>query len=420
MFFVPLWLILFVDVCSFSHLFTYSPNAMRRARKKSLANVASIAVGSSMAGGAARVAAGPTNWWSKLTAARTSGKQKLKDRDLVFILRNLATLTESGVSLPKALGTLAEERALEKHRDMLQSIRRHLENGESFSRALAHYGASFDTVMVNQIKVGEHSGTLGETLTTIARHREESNRLRSEIIRKLAYPVLLIVMGTAVITFLLTYVIPVFEETYENAHVPLPFITRLLIAVGAAAKSYGWMVLGSAAVAALVVQQLRKRPELAYGMDAKILQMPVFGHWLRDIAVLQLMEVLGSLMDAGYTLAEALGEAGKAVRNRAIQQSVRDLQNAVRRGERFSRELERHGDTFPPIVSQLVIVGEQTGTLTRATSHIRDHLQREIERKTNLFVGTIEPTLTISLAAAIAAILLAIYLPMFDMVNTIK
>ena len=111
--------------------------------------------------------------WPQFGKRRTGEQQKLKDRDLVFILRNLATLTESGVSLPKALGTLAEEKALEKHRDMLQSIRRHLENGETFSTALAHFGATFDTVMVNQIKVGEHSGTLGETLTTIARHREE-------------------------------------------------------------------------------------------------------------------------------------------------------------------------------------------------------------------------------------------------------
>jgi type IV pilus assembly protein PilC len=392
---------------------------MRRERKKSLASSAAIPTGSSS------LVAPPSGqrsgaWWSTLGSRRTGEPHKLNNRDLVFILRNLSTLTESGVSLPKALGTLAEEKALAKHRDMLQAIRRHLENGESFSSALAHFGASFDTVMINQVKVGEHAGTLAATLTTIARHREESNRLRAEITRKLAYPILLVVMGTAVITFLLTYVIPVFEETYASAHVPLPFITRLLIAIGGATKSYGWIVLSLAALAVLAVRQIRKQAAMAHKMDAKILQMPVFGHWLRDIAVLQLMEVLGSLMEAGYTLAEALGEAAQAVRNRAIRKSVRDLQNAVRRGEKFSRELERHGETFPPIVSQLVIVGEQTGTLTRATSHIREHLQREIERKTNLFVGTIEPTLTIGLAAAIAAILLAIYLPMFDMVNTIK
>jgi type II secretory pathway component PulF len=356
----------------------------------------------------------------KRFGGKRSTETKLKDRDLVFILRNLATLTSCGVPLPKALSTLAEEKALEKHSEMLQTIRRKLENGEAFSTALAHYGDTFDTVMVNQIKVGEHSGTLGETLTTIARHREDSQRLRSEIVRKLAYPILLVVMGSAVIMFLLTYVVPVFKKTYDDAHVILPFITRLLIAVGAFAKGYGLIIVGLLVISVLVVKQLRKRSDLAYKMDSALLRAPVIGNWLRDIAVLQLMEILGSLMEAGYNLSEALGEAGQAVGNRAIRQGVRDLQNAIRRGEKFSRELERHGETFPPIVSQLVIVGEQTGTLTRATSNIRDHLQREIERKTNIFVSTIEPTLTIGLAGAIAAILLAIYLPMFDMVNTIK
>lgn len=393
---------------------------MRRARKTTLANAGTIAVGSTAI--RPRESAAGRMAWSLPSFGKRGGRanEKLKDKDLVFILRNLATLTESGVSLPKALGTLAEEKALEKQRDMLLAIRRHLENGETFSTALAKFGTTFDTVMVNQIKVGEHSGILAETLTNIARHREESHRLRSEIIRKMAYPVLLVVMGSAVITFLLTYVIPVFEETYAKAHVTLPLITQALITAGGMMKSYGLIVLLVIIAAVFAVRQVRKKADVAYKMDAAILRMPLVGSWLRDVSVLQLMEVLGSLMAAGHTLAEALGEAAQAVRNRAIQQSVRDLQSAVRRGERFSREIERHGETFPPIVSQLVIVGEQTGKLARATTHIRDHLQREVERKTNVFVGTIEPTLTISLAAAIAVILLAIYLPMFDMVNTIK
>jgi type IV pilus assembly protein PilC len=290
----------------------------------------------------------------------------------------------------------------------------------SFHAALAKYGNYFDSVTINQIKVGEHAGTLAETLTTIAKHRDERFRLRSEIMRKLAYPILLVVMGSAVIIFLLTYVIPVFEETYSNAKVPLPFITQLLIGVGDFVQAYGWIAVGLGAAFTLALPQIRKRPDLAHKMDAAILRLPILGNWLRDMAVMQLMEVLGSLMEAGYTLAEALGESSQAVGNRVIRQSARDLQGAIRRGERFSREIERHGETFPPIVSQLVIIGEQTGTLTRATSHIRDYLHREVERKTNVFVGTIEPVLTISLAAAIAAILLAIYLPMFDMVNTIK
>ena len=113
-------------------------------------------------------------------------------------------------------------------------------------------------------------------------------------------------------------------------------------------------------------------------------------------------------------------ETAQSVRNRAVRQGVRDLQVAINRGERFSRELERHEDMFPPIVNQLVIVGESTGQLTRATKDICDYLRHEIERKTSLLVGALEPILTIGLASAIAVVLLAIYLPMFDMVNTIS
>jgi type II secretory pathway component PulF len=359
-------------------------------------------------------------WWAWLTKPRRRGNSSIQQRDLVYILRNLATLTQNGVSLPKALDTLAEEQALERHRDMILTLRRRLENGETFSSAMKQFGGAFDAIMVNQIKVGEHSGTLPETLDKLATHCEQANDLRAEIIRKLAYPIVLIVMGSAVITFLLMYVVPVFKETYDKAKVPLPFVTQLLIAVGDFAKHYGLFFMAAIAIVVVAIRQLRKRPEFAYKMDRALLRGPIIGKWFRDVAVLQVMEVLGNLMEAGFNLADALGETIPAVHNRAVQQTVRDLQSAIRRGERFSRELERHGDMFPPIVSQLVIIGEQTGKLTGATTHICGHLKREIQRKTNIFVGALEPLLTILLASAVAVILLAIYLPMFDMVNTVS
>ena len=124
-------------------------------------------------------------------------------------------------------------------------------------------------------------------------------------------------------------------------------------------------------------------------------------------------------MEAGYTLAEALRDTAESVGNQAVRRGVRDLQMAVQRGERFSREVERHEDMFPPGVNQLVGVGESTGQLVQTTNDICDFLRNEIERKTTIFVGAIEPVLTIGLAFAIGIVLLAIYLPMFDMVNTI-
>lgn len=344
---------------------------------------------------------------------------RLKNSQVTYVFRHLSTLLENGVSLPKALATLAEEQATENYRSMLDSLRKRLENGESFSAALANYPATFDAVLVSQVKVGERAGNLGEALRMLAEQREKAGKLKSEIAKKLTYPAMLVLLGTGVITFLLTYVVPVFEQTYSHAKVPLPAITRGLIAVGAFAQSYLLFIVGASVIAVLALRQLRRNKDFAYRMDEAILGLPVIGPWLRDVALLQMMETLGALLQAGFTLAEALGEAAESVTNRSGKERVRELQRAVVRGERFSREMERHAKFFPPMVSQLVIIGEQTGMLTRSTTHIREHLSSEIERKANVFVAAIEPILTISLAAAVAAVLMAIYLPMFDMINTV-
>ncbi len=352
-------------------------------------------------------------------AKRKGAATRLSNREITQIFTNLSTLLENGVSLPKALAALAEEKSLDRCRDLLLAVRKRLESGDLFSAAIAEYKSCFDTMTVNQVKVGERSGALGEALTSIALQRQKAGKLRGEVVKKLAYPVLLVLVGAAVITFLLAYVVPVFEETYQSAKVPLPGITQGLILVGQIFRNYGWMALLAGAMTAIAIVQVRRREEMARVFDARLLKLPLIGPWLRDMAVLELMNVLGNLMEAGFTLADALSEAAESVSNRAVKGSVRDLHRAVNRGERFSREVERHSDLFPPIVSQLVIVGEQSGKLTKATHHIRAYLHEEIERKTNLFVGVIEPVLTISLAAAVGMVLLAIYLPMFDMINTV-
>jgi type IV pilus assembly protein PilC len=318
------------------------------------------------------------------------------------------------------LATLAREETLAKHRHLLDSLRRKVESGVSFSSALNQFPQVCDPITASQIRLGERSGTLAETLQHLSENRGKSAELKQAVIKKLAYPCLLITLGSGLLTFLLMYVVPVFEETYSKANVPLPLITRMLIAFADLVKSFGPYVLGIVILAAAAIQQLRKRNEFAVLMDRTFLRVPVLGNWIRDMAVLQLMEVLHSLMAAGYTLAEAVRETAPSIGNHAVRQGVRDLQVAINRGERFSRELERHEDLFPPIVNQLVIVGESTGQLTRATKDICEYLRHEIERKTSLLVGALEPILTIGLASAIAVVLLAIYLPMFDMVNTIS
>jgi type II secretory pathway component PulF len=302
---------------------------------------------------------------------------------------------------------------------VLEAIRRKVETGAPLSTALVDVPGVCDRLTASQIRIGERAGALADALAQLAERRDRNRDLRSQIIKKTAYPAMLVVLGTGLITFLLLYVVPVFEQTYAEARVPLPFVTQVLIWTGAAAKQYYLGVLGAVAMGALALGQLRRNDAIAARMDHALLRAPMFGRWLRDMAVLQMMDALNTLMTSGFTLAEALRQTAQSVDNRAVRHGVRCLLSAVDRGERFSREIERLNELFPPIVNQLVVVGESTGQLAKATSDICEHLRREIDRKTTLMVGALEPILTISLAAAIAVILLAIYLPMFDMVNAV-
>lgn len=350
----------------------------------------------------------------------SGGDSRLKKSEVTLILRNLATLTSNGVSLPKAIGALANEKSLAKRRGILEKLRRRVESGDTFSNALSLMDAAFDKTTVSQIRVGERAGTLPDTLLQVAEQREKAGKIQENIVKKLAYPVVLAVVGTAVVGFLLCYVVPVFQETYESARVPLPGITQVMIDVGAIAQGYWWAFTLVAVGVPLLLRQMRQNVAFAKRMDTNILKVPLIGPWLRDAALLQLMETLGSLMEAGFTLAESLEEAADTVKNHAMKAGVASLHRAVQQGERFSREVERHAELFPPMVSQLVIVGEQTGRLTKSTRQICKLLEEEITRKTDIAIGVIEPTLTISMAFAVAVILLAIYLPMFDMINTVS
>jgi len=344
---------------------------------------------------------------------------KMRRRDLAAILSNLSTLLENGVSLPKALKTLARERSLKRHAPMLNAICRRVEAGDLFSSALAVFPHVFDELMVHQIRVGEQSGTVADSLARITTRLEEGNQLRTKIFKRLSYPAIVLLAGVSVTTFLLLFIVPTFEETYQRAHIPLPLPTKMLMMAGHGLTLYGWLIPLLVVGGAILLQRVRRNPHRARQIDGWMLRIPIVGEWMRDAAVLQFVTVLGTMLESGFKLVDALGASINSIQNGAVRNSVEQLQKAIFRGEKLSHELEQHGDMFPPLVSQLVIVGESTGNLPKATRYIRKHLQRGIERKVEIAIGAIEPILTIGMAVMIGGILLAIYMPMFGMLDTV-
>ncbi|MBX7168044.1 MAG: type II secretion system F family protein [Pirellulales bacterium] len=369
---------------------------------------------------------GPLEFFRRLHQIKIGGShrdpatRKTPQKDLIRIVSNLATLVTNGLSLPKALATIAAEPSLEAYADLLDDIRRKIEAGQAFSSALATYRNTFSDLMVYQIRVAERSGTVGETLTRITEQLENHSRIRSLVIKRLSYPAVVVIAGALVVFFMISFIVPVFQDTYAKAGVPLPWVTRALMAIADAIWGYGWIAPLALGLFWLGWKRMRRSRVMAARFDRLVLQLPVLGNWFRDLAVLQFVQVLGTMLESGFKVVDALAASSGSVSNAAVRAAVEQLHAAVVRGERLSRELERHGKLFPPVISQLVIVGEQTGKLSTTARHVVDHLRRQIERNTDVMVGAIEPVLTVGLAFAIGFVLMAIYLPMFDMISVIE
>ncbi len=368
------------------------------------------------------------NGWSDLLAklhsieigGRAGSQRRLSSRTAEEFFDLLAVLLENGLSLQKALATIDSEGTMRQHQQLLTEIRTQVEAGEPFSKALANYPKSFDRLTVKQLSIAEKSGRMVESLRRIAEHLARSRETRTKIIKKISYPCLVATAGTGLIIFMMVVVIPQFEDVYAGSDVQLPWITRCVSATSRWLYQSGWAVLLALVAAAVAVWRLRRIPWAAVAIDRFLIRLPLIGIWVRDASVLQFVDTVNTMLESGFVPADAISDSVDAVSNRAVRNAVKAVRVAIIRGERLSEELSNHPEIFPVAVSQLVIVGEQTGSLAKATRSVRDHLVQRIEARTNAILATLEPVLTILLASAIGSVVLAIYMPMFHMFEVLE
>ncbi|MCC9601559.1 type II secretion system F family protein [Stieleria sp. JC731] len=334
-------------------------------------------------------------------------------------MRNLTTLVSNGVSLAHALETVAQDRSMVKYHAILKSLSRHLKSGESLSSAMNQFPVAFNEILVSQISVGEMSGNLDQTLSRITEQLEQSSNQKAYVLKKLTYPALLLVAGTGSVAFMLTNVIPTFQKMYDDAGAKLPWVTQALIDLSGVLIDYSILITIAIGALGTLVFSAFKNSTSRRKIDEFLIKCPLIGEWFRKFAILQFSEVLGNLMESGFTVAEALPSASRAISNRHVRERIQSLYTAIRRGEKFSNAIEREGELFPAVVKQLVIVGERTGRLAPVTRQIRKHLRQDVQSTTDAIVAAIEPILTMGLAVAVGGILLAVYLPMFDLIGKV-
>jgi type II secretory pathway component PulF len=344
-------------------------------------------------------------------------KLVIRQNDLLRIFQSLSTLVSNGVSLVSALETIQSDETFRRHLGIIRSLTQSVKSGSSLSFGMKKFPQTFPTLMVQQVEIGEATGALGDMLNRIVGQLENRSELKKFLLKKLTYPCVLLTAGFGCVLFMLTKVIPTFQGMYKESGATLPWITQFLVDLSHICINYGPVIvvvavlaLGSGATAYMNMRTGRF-------IDRALLSMPLFGTWFRNVAILQFTESLGNLLESGFQLAEALPIAARSVGNRFASNELLTLHSAIRRGEKFSTAMQEQKKLFPPVMMQLVIVGEKSGKISSVTRQIHLHMKGEVEKHTAAMLATIEPLLTAFLAAVIGGILLAVYLPMFDMLS---
>lgn len=342
------------------------------------------------------------------------GRGRVRTGDLANATRQLATLLSSGLPLMEALNVLAEQEENQALKRALSTVRDAVREGSSLADALKADAKVFSPLYGNMVSAGEASGTLEITLARLADFLEEQARFRGRLAAALAYPALMTLIGMAVLFFLFSFVLPRVTALFEDTRQQLPFLTLALLAVVDAVSSYWWLMLAALGGAVYSVRRYVASPEGKTKLDAAVLKLPLFGTLVRMIAVSRFTRTLGTLLQSGVPTLTALDIVQSVVGNTVLAEAVRKARENVREGESIADPLRRSG-LFPPVVVQMVAVGEKSGELEKMLLKVSDSFDRSVETRVTALMALVEPAIILVMGLVVGLIVIAIMLPILQM-----
>ncbi|MEW6679846.1 MAG: type II secretion system inner membrane protein GspF [bacterium] len=352
------------------------------------------------------------------------GKINILDRpglgDKVIFSRQLSTLINAGIPVVQCLNILVEQVKKKSFQKILTNVRRDIEGGEFISSALAKYPSCFDRLYVSMVKSGEVGGVLDEVLERIAAYLENIAELRRKVIGAMVYPAMILLVAIGVVTFLLVFVIPKFKEVFEVFGEKLPKPTQILINISEFLVHWIWLVFLIIFVIVVIFNiAINRSAKIRLQWHRIILKIPLFGDLFRKIAIARFTRTLGTLVRSGVPILEALDIVAQTSGNRVIELAILDARNAIKEGERISDPLKRSG-VFPPMVVQMISVGEETGALDAMLFKAADYYDREVDATVAALSSILEPMMIVILGVVVGFIVICMYLPIFSLPGMIK
>lgn len=338
---------------------------------------------------------------------------KIKLNDLITFSRQLTTMLESGVTLLRSLEVITSQVDSQKLYEVLAEVNKQVEQGSSLSEALAAHPKVFNQFWVSLIEVGEASGTMPTVLNKLAFYLEQQAAFRSSIVTAIVYPVVLFGVCLGAITFFALFVGPRFEGIFNSMNVKLPLITQILLTTFRFIKNYFFWIAAGSFGGFLLFKNYIKTPIGKLQYESFMFGLPTFGHIYKMIVIERFTSQMSILIDSGVPILHALDISQRLVDNITCAKIITDIKESVRQGELLVGPMERSG-FFPPMTTQMITVGEETGELGKMLKHVAAFNQNTVETFMKRFGTLLEPFMLVFMGFIIGIIVLAMFLPLFN------
>jgi len=344
---------------------------------------------------------------------------KVKEKDIILFARQFSTMIDAGLPIIQCLDILFSQQANPTFKKMLKDIKESVEGGATLAEALKKFPKQFDDLFVNMIAAGEAGGILDAILRRLAAYMEKAAKLKSQVKGAMTYPVVTLIIAVLVLAVILVFVIPVFQEMFADFGGELPAPTKIVVAMSETVKSkIIYIVIGLV----LMVIAFKKFYSTEKGhdiVDDLLLKLPVFGLLLRKVAVAKFTRNMGTMLASGVAILEALDIVAKTSGNRSVEKAIYSVRSGIAEGRTMADPLAESG-VFPPMVCQMIGVGESTGALDAMLEKIADFYDEEVDQAVENMTALIEPFMLVFLGVTIGGLVVAMYLPIFNMAGAMN
>ncbi|RCS57539.1 type II secretion system F family protein [Parvibium lacunae] len=352
---------------------------------------------------------------TKVKKLTKSGGKKITDKDITVFSRQLATMIKSGVPLLQAFDIVAKGHANPSVGKLLNDIRNDVETGTSLSAAFRKYPLYFDQLFCNLVAAGEQAGILDQLMDRIAQQKEKTQAVKKKIKGALMYPTAVLVVAFIVTAVIMLFVVPAFKKVFESFGADLPAPTLFVMAISDFFVDYWYLVFGSIFFAFyFFIQALRRSTALQAKMDRLLLNIPVFGDLVRKGVIARWTRTMSTMFAAGVPLVEALDSVGGASGNAVYAEATRQIQSEVSTGTSLTVAMQQT-NVFPPMVTQMTAIGEESGALDGMLSRVADFYEEEVDEMVKSLSSLMEPIIMVVLGVIIGGLIVAMYLPIFKL-----